>query len=425
MSKGKLSNYFKGAAAKKLKQVDINPQKSNQHELNGVNSLKKILGESKLTDIPARAIYIDDNETGLTEEISLTWYDSRLNQPHRTAEYRLYYTENGIIPLMSVDDTVFVLLRQNDEIILVFVRDGSEIERKICWLFDIQIQNETRKIVFPLKDYDEKEVDFVVRYVLDEIGIETDEEGDVDLLDRILKPYGNQFPPTKVFSKLARQHLPEKVSSVEDPDSTLVKWFDFEDKLFRHMERKLISEVLQAGFVLENQEVDVDGFIRTSLSIHNRRKSRAGYAFEHHLEKIFLDNELKFVRPKKIEGNKKPDFLFPSVEAYNDKNFPSENLRILGAKTTAKDRWRQILSEGDRVSKKHFVTLEASISESQTDEMKGFDLQLVLPKPLFPTYSDKQQEWLITLAEFISEIKSLYNSSFRGDLFDEILGSPL
>ena len=64
-----------------------------------------------------------------------------------------------------------------------------------------------------------------------------------------------------------------------------------------------------------------------------------------------------------------------------------------------------MLSEGVRVPDKHLVTLEPSISEAQTDEMRSFRLQLVLPKSLHATYKPAQQAWLMDVAGFISLAK--------------------
>jgi hypothetical protein len=74
---------------------------------------------------------------------------------------------------------------------------------------------------------------------------------------------------------------------------------------------------------------------------------------------------------------------------------------MLGVKTTAKDRWRQVLSEADRIRIKHLITLEPAISENQTEEMAAQNLQLVLPQPIMVTYSKDQQRNLQTLSEFI------------------------
>ena len=42
---------------------------------------------------------------------------------------------------------------------------------------------------------------------------------------------------------------------------------------------------------------------------------------------------------------------------------------MLGAKSTCKDRWRQVLAEDEKISRKHLLTLEPGISEPQTHQM--------------------------------------------------------
>ncbi len=73
---------------------------------------------------------------------------------------------------------------------------------------------------------------------------------------------------------------------------------------------------------------------------------------------------------------------------------------MLGVKSSCKDRWRQILTEADRIQQKHLLTLEAAISKNQTDEMQAKNLQLVLPEALHDTYSQEQQSWLMNISQF-------------------------
>src|SRR5690606_10029713 len=126
------------------------------------------------------------------------------------------------------------------------------------------------------------------------------------------------------------------------------------EKLFRRLERKIVEERLKKGF-LNGNDTDVDGFIHFSLSVQNRRKSRAGYALENHLEALFNKHSLLFSRTVETENKSKPDFLFPGGQSYHNLLFPSELLTMLGVKTSCKDRWRQILSEASRVEKKHLL----------------------------------------------------------------------
>ncbi len=74
---------------------------------------------------------------------------------------------------------------------------------------------------------------------------------------------------------------------------------------------------------------------------------------------------------------------------------------MLGVKSTCKDRWRQVLSEADRISEKHLLTFEAAISVNQTHEMEYNHLQLVVPEAIHKTYTDTQQKWLMNVADFI------------------------
>ena len=96
------------------------------------------------------------------------------------------------------------------------------------------------------------------------------------------------------------------------------------------------------------------------------------------------------------------DFLFPSVEVYRAARKPgSARLAMLGAKSSCKERWRQVLAEADMIPEKHLLTLEPGISESQTDQMSASMLQLVVPRSIQETYSVQQRAWLWSVDSFI------------------------
>ena len=81
------------------------------------------------------------------------------------------------------------------------------------------------------------------------------------------------------------------------------------------------------------------------------------------------------------EGKKRPDFLFPSAEAYRRPDFPAGRPRMLAVKTPRKDRWRQILNEADRIDRMHLLTLQEGDSQTQFREMNEANVQLVIPSP--------------------------------------------
>lgn len=149
------------------------------------------------------------------------------------------------------------------------------------------------------------------------------------------------------------------------------------------------------------------------LFAHARLASLAGHSFARdtsaHIRNLFKKHALKFEQGAKApvtENSARPDFLFPSFNAYHDKSFPTERLIMLGAKTTCKDRWRQVLSEAARIESKHLITMEAAISEAQTNEMVAHKLQLVIPASIHMTINAGQRGQLLDVSGFIDIVKS-------------------
>ncbi len=113
---------------------------------------------------------------------------------------------------------------------------------------------------------------------------------------------------------------------------------------------------------------------------------------------------MRYAKNFVLENGMRPDFIFPGKKEYLDLSFSQANLTILGLKASCKDRWRQILSEADRIDKKHLLTLEAPISRKQTDQMRTMGVQLVLPKKLHQAYLPGQQDWLLTVSDFMQHV---------------------
>jgi len=124
-----------------------------------------------------------------------------------------------------------------------------------------------------------------------------------------------------------------------------------------------------------------------------------------HFSKILDILEITYAAEATTEKKRAADFLFPGETAYQDTSFPAENLTILAAKTSCKDRWRQVLSEADRIKDKHLLTLQPGISVGQTDEMREKRLSLVIPESIHPSYRPEQTRQLMSLADFISLVQ--------------------
>lgn len=400
MRKGYLSEYFQGVAVKRLSRVEVDPGVSNQHEFNGSKQLQRLFGEERRT-YPARFIRLTDEDEGLSSDASVTWYDARENHPTRS-EYRLYFKQNDVMWRADAEDLIILAKRQDETLNLIIVPLGSTVESQLLWLFGVEHIDDTFQFK-PIAENNDQKVGFAVRHILEELGIEVDEQ-DESYLDSILEPHmASGFPSTLIFSELARTSC-SNVDPAEDPDEALLRWLEHEERLFKRLEHHIVSKRLALGFY-DGEEVDVESFIKFSLSVQNRRKSRVGYAFENHLEEIFKFNNIRYSRTQVTENKAKPDFIFPGIKHYQDFEFPESRLTMLGVKSSCKDRWRQVLSEADRIREKHLLTLEPGISENQTNEMIAFQVQLILPQRLHMTYKPVQQDWLLTIRDFIELVR--------------------
>ena len=394
----RLSEYFEGIVVKRLSEVETDKRKSNQHEFNGIKSMTSLFGKERI-QMNTEFLYLGEDETDtLSSSGFLTWYDAREQHPTRT-EFRLYFSSNEVMETASVDDLLVLAKKPDKTLLVLIVQANSTYERQILWLFGIIA--ETNSFASQILEGDkDKELGFIERTILETIGIETifEEKNWLEKIEEKFSDIFPRFPKTAVFSSFARETLPE-VESLNDPDLALLEWINQEEMLFKTLERFVVQKELDKGFN------DVDDFIKFSLSVHNKRKSRMGYALEHHLKKIFNDHKLSFSTQVITEQNSKPDFLFPGIQQYHDPAFPESRLTMLGVKSTCKERWNQVLAEANRIDLKHLFTLEGGISSKQTDKMQEKFLQLVLSSSLHETYLPDQRNWLMNLTDFIELVK--------------------
>lgn len=89
--------------------------------------------------------------------------------------------------------------------------------------------------------------------------------------------------------------------------------------------------------------------------------------------------------------------------------FSVEKLCVLAAKTTCKDRWRQILSEADRLrdQNKYLCTLQQGISSAQMDEMQAEGVVLVVPEKYISTYPKDKRDRIWTIYQFVQYVKEI------------------
>lgn len=402
METGYLNKYFSGVVVKRLSEVETNPAVSNQHEYNAKKPMDQIFGtEEPKKEFSSSFLYIGD-DIAINADGKMTWYDARYKHLTRT-EWRLYFQTTEVSKRAKTGDSLFICKKTDGTLLIIIAQKDSTIESQLYWLFGLNGMNTVKFVSKTEFDSGNDKIELAARTILEQIGIEYEDKSVESYLEPMLFKFQGRFPSTKEFSEYARNTITD-VDPIEDPDIALVKWVNREEALFKLMEQYLIRERLQKGFVTEG-EVDVDAFIQFSLSVHNRRKSRAGLSLENHIEALLKNQNILYSHTPVTENKSKPDFIFPCIEAYRDTKYPHIYLTMLGAKSTCKDRWRQVLSEADRIEKKHLLTLESAISENQTNEMIDKKLQLVLPLPIHETYTMAQRSWLYSVKMFFEEVK--------------------
>ena len=406
MNSGDLGLYFRGVTAKKISDTEVYSEKHHQHEFNATTEMKKLLGEDKREFPNVTYLYLSDEAETIKSSGKMTWYNARKNKPDRSPEYRFTYAMSEVMERMKKNDSVFICVLKDDQIIVLIAEGESTIEAQLYWLFSLKPTS--GKGTFKEISHDDVRITIAANEILETIGIEPAVDDNNEWLDMMLNKYGGEFPSTKEFSAFARGTIRWKTLETDNDDDILVEWLDQEEMLFRILERHMIQRRLDRGFD------DVDEFIQYSLSVQNRRKSRVGYALENHFEEILKERKILYDRTPVTEKHSKPDFIFPGIREYHRPEYPEYGLTMLGVKSTCKDRWRQVLAEADRIRDKHLLTLQGSISKNQTDQMKSNHLRLVVPQSIRMTYDPYQRNEIMTVQDFLDEVREKQDKYCHG-----------
>lgn len=315
-----------------------------------------------------------------TTDCTFTWYESK-------NELRITGFGRGKSPLApEYTGALFVMVKKTEEDYLGYLLNTEDDIEQFLDIFGLTPAETNRPIEINRVDP----------------AIQERQE-----IDKFINGLKVDFPVSSEMSAAARLIQFEVYKNrnlvKKDPDSMLLLWTEEEYRLFRALENARYGEAVKKGFS------SVDDFIVLANKVLNRRKSRAGKSLEHHLEAIFDGNEIQYTAQAVTEGKKKPDFLFPSEEAYHDMNFSIKNLCTLAAKTTCKDRWRQILNEANRLrdDNKYLCTMQQGITAAQMDEMQAEKVILVVPRQYHSAYPKDYRNRLWTLGRFVEFVKKM------------------
>jgi hypothetical protein len=181
---------------------------------------------------------------------------------------------------------------------------------------------------------------------------------------------------------------------------------DIEFKLYKRAElRHRAAEVIR--IISSGGSNIVSAIVRgfpeldaTFLSASQHRKSRAGRSFEQHIARLLKDGGISF-EEQAVTGGRRPDFVLPGLGALKSKQRVADDALVLSAKTSLRERWKQITLEKFNCDL-FLATVDDRVSSEAIDDMKRQHICLVVPESLKiskeSSYDDKEN--VITFREF-------------------------
>jgi len=114
------SIVLKDSCVKTLAAVEAYPERSRQHEFNGVAELKKIFGSDRQAFEASFSIRGED----VACLAKVTWYDSR--EKHATrSEYRLYFQKNQVMKQAQEGDSILIGFDKSGLLHCILVRNRT------------------------------------------------------------------------------------------------------------------------------------------------------------------------------------------------------------------------------------------------------------------------------------------------------------
>lgn len=391
-------------AFKRLVPVEIDAGTSNQHELHA-DQLRRQLGfpPGRTSGVMTVALYQDDGPgSTLVDSGRFTLYDAREANPTRS-EYRLYY-DHALFEAAQAGD-LLVLSRSGDGLFAVIARSGTRVEAELMRLLtggDVSALERFRYVdPAPLPANDS----VAVAEALAPTPVTSSDYPDAVAaeIDRIVAVEG-AIPPTRRMAALAWEAM-DRVHGPLSVDLRLFHGLEAESAIYFEAERRLESGRLMALQAAGGDLGDITALVMRMLQA---RRSRRGQSLQHHFSGVLRDEEIPFAAQCETERGERPDFLIPGCDQYRDADYPAARLRLVGCKTTARERWRQLLNEAARIPEKCLLTVDEDLSAATVAAMQAAGVQVFLPAPIITArYGTPLDSSLGTVAELVRELRAI------------------
>lgn len=386
-------------AVKRLSAVETDPARSNQHEFHATRLRRELeLPDERRSGVLSTLIFHADGELPILDESPFTLYDSREGNPSRAAEWRLFYSSR-VIPELAQEGDLLLLYRHGEDLRALVGRPGTRVERDV--LEALSLGDDAVRTQFSYLDVpspDEREAREVAGQLTLPIAADTRYEVTDHALFRRAVGEG-RVPTTAEMADAAAEIALGRGSQIADPDAYLYGALAAETDLYYAIEDRVqqtrLTELLADG-------PDLTDVIDFAMSIQQSRRSRRGQSLQNHFAVILRAERIPFTAQCMTEGGETPDFVTPGCREYHEPAYPDGRLRMVACKSTAKERWRQILHEAARIPEKYLLTVDPGLTDSTIEAMLRARVVPFLPHPLVQTsYSNR------TISRSLASVKEL------------------
>lgn len=268
-----------------------------------------------------------------------------------------------------------------------------------------------------LKTADSNETDQLIASIIGHINAGT--------LQNFISEVSKLPSPQSLAARAQKIYLENHKLSALDPyviscpgDAIMQISRDIEYNLYKQAElRHRAAEVIK--IVLADKDpitAVVKGFSQLDaifLSASQHRKSRAGRSFEQHISQILKDGRIKY-QEQAVTGGRRPDFVLPSLADLESKTREFEDALIISAKTTLRERWKQVTHEKLNCAV-FLATVDDRVTSDAIEDMNAKGIRLIVPESLKSSketcYSGRTN--VITFREFFDDMKTEQRKSYR------------
>lgn len=222
--------------------------------------------------------------------------------------------------------------------------------------------------------------------------------------------YMNEHPGTKTFDPFILSAPGDCLMEI----SRSIELEIFREYELRQRSLELVAVILGNG----DKEISIDTAFRNIiknfpridkilLSASQTRKARAGRSFEYHIETMLKAGHVPHDVQVIMTAKRRPDFILPSLKVYKQSGRIYEQALVLSAKTTLRERWKQVEGEINNCDL-YLATVDDKIAENAIQAMQEAGIKLVVPESLKTSTVTvyKEQKNVISFREFFdSDLK--------------------